>query len=156
MSAHRNHGSKKRIREFAKRSGFTYQQAQQFLVHFDSLSDSEPDEDGLQRRIVLCSDIQVGDVLLAESGEGTWIAGPGMLVTSVEQCDDGFGSFVRVDTDQTSENLLPHAQTVVLRSPPEVGQWSALTYFLDAREDLNAHLGSMQPTEVLRRLGIGA
>lgn len=166
MSGSRNHGAKRRNRDFAHRSGFGYQQAQQFIRHFDALGDAEPDEDGLRLRIALCSDIRIGDWLFTESDERAWRTGPERRVIAVYVLDNDTNapdSTVELETiDGDTQTLIAHAQTMVYRpSSTALAESIHGVVVVDPPANLNEHLalrpgdGRSAVAAVFRRLGIG-
>lgn len=52
-----------RVRDFARRSGFTYQQAHAYLAYFQQFNSGKTDDAVL---VILCSEIRVGDRILTK------------------------------------------------------------------------------------------
>lgn len=117
VSHSRNHRRTRRIREFAERTGgFTYQQALHYLDHFAKWTEG-PDAHGDVYRVILCSEIRVGDRVFHESSNVTWSTDDTCVVTSVSH--NGEHNSVEVVTiDGDRFDFTPHAQIIVLRLGP--------------------------------------
>lgn len=151
MSTSRNHSQKSRTRDFARRTGFTYQQAQQYLRHFDALDPGEPDLEGDRVMVVLASEIRVGDYLFVQRSvnfDDAWATDISLHVTAVGTTDDVLGrDFVTVTTGSeyttitTAAEFRPHQHVLVNRSPIAPGQqFTDWFVYVDAPELFNAHM----------------
>ncbi|KJR10244.1 hypothetical protein [Gordonia sihwensis] len=149
MSTSRNSGPKTRIREFARRSGFTYQQAQQFLNHFDARRQPEYDTETRELRTVLSTDIRVSDWTFYEGEQHSnyWSTRQQQQVREVEllpvDLHDGSEEFHVSCVDGTGDTFLAHAQTLVMRLKPGASAKADTTRTIrvPVPTDLNLHLG---------------
>lgn len=114
MSAARNHRRTARIRAFATSTGFTYQQALQYLDHFDAYN-TGPDDNGDEIKVVLTREVRVGDYLFMDSDSNSWGTDSGMRITRMTVTDDD----VTMTTSTLGEiELDAHSQLLILRLAP--------------------------------------